>query len=256
MRESFLLSWHIVRRNWLVYQKDLLANISPSLAEPAFLLLSLGVGLGVFITNVDGMSYAQYLAPGLAVSTAMFTSFFESSYGFYVRMTFENIFKAMLTTPIGVEEIAIGEFIWVSIKGAIMITLVGLFLMPFEMWRDPWLIVFLPIAGILTALPLGAMGLLASCKVHNINQFQTIYSFIIAPLYFFSGTFFPIAQMPEPLQIVAKALPVYHSVRLSQSLFWHESVVQTWLTHGPILIGYSLVLTVLALRSVRRKLLA
>src|SRR4051812_31038202 len=108
MRETMTLSWHIVRRNWWVYRKDFIANISPTLADPAFFILSLGLGLGGFITEVHGRSYVQYLAPGLAASTAMFTTFFESSYGFYVRMTFENVFKAMLTTPIGIDELVVG----------------------------------------------------------------------------------------------------------------------------------------------------
>lgn len=93
MLDSFKLCMHITRRNWIVYKKDLAANISPTVADPALVLVSLGLGLGSFITNVEGMTYMQFLAPGLTVATALFTSFFESSYGFYVRMTFENVYK-------------------------------------------------------------------------------------------------------------------------------------------------------------------
>src|SRR4051812_35549728 len=125
MLETLKLSFHIVRRNWWVYRKDLIANISPTIADPAFMILSLGVGLGSFVAEVHGHTYLQYLAPGLAVSTAMFTAFFETSYGFYIRMTFENIFKAMLTTPIGVNELVVGEFIWVALKGALMVSCVS-----------------------------------------------------------------------------------------------------------------------------------
>src|SRR5688500_17016859 len=101
MTETFKLSWHVVRRNWVVYRKDFLANISPSVADPMFLLLSLGIGLGPFIKEIDGLTYSQFLGAGLIATTALFTSFFESSYGFYIRLTFENVFTAMLTTPIG-----------------------------------------------------------------------------------------------------------------------------------------------------------
>src|SRR5687767_5827475 len=103
------LAWHVVVRNWTVYRKDFLANISPTLADPALVLASLGMGLSPFIGQIDGHSYAQFLAPGMVATTALFTAFFECSYGFYVRMTFEAVFKAMLTTPIGVREIVIGE---------------------------------------------------------------------------------------------------------------------------------------------------
>jgi lipooligosaccharide transport system permease protein len=115
---SLQLAWHVVVRNWVVYRKDFLANISPTLADPALMMASLGMGLSPFIGHIDGLTYAQYLAPGLVAITALFTAFFECSYGFYVRMTFESVFKAMLTTPIGVREVVIGEFLWVFIRAS------------------------------------------------------------------------------------------------------------------------------------------
>lgn len=254
MLETLRLSMHIVRRNWWVYRKDLLANISPTLADPAFMILSLGVGLGAYIADVHGRTYLQFLAPGLAVSTAMFTAFFETSYGFFIRMTFENIFKAMLTTPIGINEIVIGEFIWVALKGALMVFGVCVVLFLLGLFTNPLLLVASPLIGILVALPLGAMGLISACYVRNINQFQTVYSFIIAPIYFFSGIFFPVAQMPPAIQWVAKALPLYHGVLLSQSLFWNENVIEVWAIHAPILLAYSAILLAWAFFKVRRKL--
>jgi lipooligosaccharide transport system permease protein len=254
MLETLYLSWHIVRRNWWVYRKDLIANISPTLADPAFMILSLGVGLGAYVTNVHERSYLQYLAPGLAVSTALFTAFFETSYGFFIRMTYENVFKAMLTTPVGINEIVLGEFIWVAIKGALMVSGVCIVLTLFGLFTNPLLLLVCPLIGVLVALPLGAMGLLACCYVKNINQFQTVYSFIIAPLYFFSGIFFPVAQMPPAVQWIAKCLPLYHGVLLSQSLFWNENVVETWAIHAPLLMLYAAVLLTWAYVKVRRKL--
>lgn len=254
MLDTFRLSWHLVRRNWWVYRKSFISNISPTLADPAFMILSLGVGLGAYMADVNGRTYLQYLAPGLAVSTAMFTAFFETSYGFYVRMTYENIFKAMLTTPVGIDELVLGEFIWVALKGALMVFGVSLVLCLLGLFKDPWLLWVSPVIGALIALPLGALGLLASCYVNNINQFQTVYSFLIAPLYFFSGIFFPIAQMPQIVQWVAKALPLYHGVILSQSLFWNEHVLETWAVHVPILLAYSVALLIWAYIKVRHKL--
>jgi lipooligosaccharide transport system permease protein len=254
MLETLRLSLHIVRRNWLVYRKDLIANISPTIADPAFMILSLGVGLGAFVSDVHGHTYLQYLAPGLAVSTAMFTAFFETSYGFYVRMTYENIFKAMLTTPIGINEVVFGEFIWVAIKGALMVFCVSVVLCALGLFAHPALLLFSPLIGILVALPLGAMGLVSSCYVKNINQFQTVYSFIIAPIYFFSGIFFPVAQMPPAVQWIAKCLPLYHGVVLSQALFWNENVIETWSIHAPLLLAYSAALLAWAHFKIGRKL--
>jgi lipooligosaccharide transport system permease protein len=254
MLETWKLSFHIVRRNWWVYRKDFIANISPTLLDPAFMLVSLGVGLGTFINQVHERSYAAYLAPGLAISTAMFTAFFETSYGFYVRMTFENVFKAMLTTPIGIREVVLGEFLWVALKSALMVTGVSVVLLAFGLVSAPVNLLMVPLVGILIGLPLGAMGLLSTCYVRNINQFQTVYSFLISPLYFFSGIFFPLDQMPQWVQLVAKALPLYHGVALSQSLFWNENIVAAWSVHAPVLILYAAALLAWAYRALKRKL--
>lgn len=238
----------------MVYRKDLLANISPTVADPAFIMLSLGLGLGSYLTNVEGMSYMQYLAPGLTVATSLFTSFFESSYGFFVRMTYENVFKAMLTTPIGVREVVVGEMLWVGLKGAVMSVCVAIVLALFGLMVNPFLIPFVALVGFFVALPCGAMGLLATALVNNINQFQTVYSFIIAPLYFLSGIFFPISQMAEPVRIVAEFFPLIHGVRIAQSLFWNKGIWEAFSYSGVILIIQSAAYCGIAYWRIKKKL--
>lgn len=254
MLESMKLAFHITRRNWTVYRKDLLANISPTVADPALVMISLGLGLGTYLTNVEGVTYMQYLAPGLTVATSLFTSFFESSYGFYVRMTYENVFKAMLTTPIGVKEVVFGEMLWVGLKGAVMAVGVAIVLALMGLMVNPWLIPTLAFVGFMVALPCGAMGLLATALVNNINQFQTVYSFIIAPLYFLSGIFFPISQMAPPVRFVAEFFPLIHGVRLAQALFWNRGILDALLFDGSLLVVQSIVLCTLASIKIKKKL--
>lgn len=254
MLESLKMCMYITLRNWTVYKKDLVANISPTVADPALIMVSLGLGLGTYLTNVEGMSYMQYLAPGLTVATSLFTSFFESSYGFYVRMTYENVFKAMLTTPIGVKEVVVGEMIWVGLKGAVMSVCVAIVLAICGMFVNPLLIPMLALVGFLVALPCGAMGLLATALVNNINQFQTVYSFIIAPLYFLSGIFFPISEMAAPVRIVAEFFPLIHGVRLAQAFFWNKGIFEAVMVSGSVLVVQSVVLCGLAYWKIKKKL--
>ncbi len=255
MRESIELCLHITRRNWLVYKKDFIANISPTIADPALVMVSLGLGLGPFVTDIEGMSYLQYLAPGLTVATALFTSFFESSYGFYVRMTFENVYKAMLTTPIGVTDVVTGELLWVGIKGAIMSLGVGVVLALFGYMATPWSLPLLAVVGFLVAVACGALGLLATSVVRNMNQFQTVYSFLIAPLYFLSGIFFPIANMHAIVRGLAEFFPLIHGVRLAQAIFWDRGVLEAFALSGSVLMLQCLVLSAFALMRIRKKLI-
>jgi len=256
MTESLRLSWHIVSRNWAVYRKDFIANVSPTLADPSLVMVSLGLGLGSLIQNVNGLSYLAFMAPGLVATTALFTAFFESSYGFYVRMTYESVFKAMLTTPIGAREIVIGEFIWNFLKGAFMAFGVAVVLFFFGLMPN---LLFVPAAALiggLTAIPCSAIGLLASSYVKNINQFQSVYSFLIAPIYYLSGVFFPVEPMPRLFQIVIQFSPFTHGVRLMQLLFWKRMTVEALLWHGGVLCAFAIVLGLWALKRIRAKLIA
>jgi lipooligosaccharide transport system permease protein len=99
------------------------------------------------------------------------------------------------------------------------------------------------------------MGLLSTAYVRNINQFQTVYSFIIAPLYFLSGIFFPIQQMATPIRILAEFFPLIHGVRLAQALFWQKDILSTFAYSGSILIVQSIVLCTWAYFKIRIKLI-
>jgi len=252
---SLRLGWHVVVRNWIVYRKDFLANISPTLADPALMMTALGMGLSPFIGHIDGLSYAAYLAPGMIGTTALFTAFFESSYGFYVRLTFENIYKAMLTTPIGPCEIVVGEFLWVFIRAALMGGLVGVVLAVMGLLANPWSLLLFPVISGCIGVPCAAIGLIASALVRNINQFQTVYSFLIAPIYFLSGIFFPLDDRPV-LHAVVQISPFYHGVRLLQMAAWGRFDATAIAIHLGALALFTAVLGALSFRMIRKKLTA
>ncbi len=253
MPETLQLSLNVTSRHWEIYKKDFFANILPTILEPIFFLLALGVGLGAYVTEMNGLSYIQFIAPGLAMSTALFTAFFETSYNFYIRLTFEGIFKAIMTSPIGPREILIGEMIWVGIKGAVMSTGVTLVLSAFGAVELQYLFI-IPFIGAIVALACGAIGLIATAMVRNINQFQTVYTLLIAPMFFFSGIFYPIQNLPEWAKLLAHASPLYHGVALSQTALWGNSPWQTMPYHLGMLVGMVLVCWAIAYRKIYPKL--
>ena len=251
---SFRLAWCVVVRNWVVYRKDFLANVSPTLADPALMMTALGMGLSPYIGSIHGLSYSQYLAPGMAATTVLFTAFFECSYGFYVRMTFESVFKAMLTTPIGTREVVLGEFIWVWIRAALMAGGVGIVLALLGLLPNPWAVLLFPLIGGILAIPCGAIGLLASSYVRNINQFQTVYSFLIAPMYFISGTFFPMADQPV-LDVLVQVSPFFHGVSLLQRAAWNQFSFSRICYHLAVMLAFALILGFWSLIRIRTKLI-
>ena len=252
-KEHFLLSWRVVQRNWLLYKKELFANLSPTIIDPALFLLAFGVGMGAYVKDIDGTSYLKFIGPGLCITTALFTAFFEASYNFYVRMTFERIYDAMMTTPIGPWEIITGEFMWVGLKGAVMSFGVGLVLTVFQV-IDPTFLFLIPFVGALVSLACGALGLIASAVVRSINQFQTVYALIISPMFFLSGAFYPVKDLPEIWRVASGFSPLYHGVRMGQQALWNEDIVATFLFHAPILLFMSVFLMFLSYRLIYPRL--
>ena len=254
MSETLELALLVARRNWIVYKRDFVANVSPTVADPLFFIFSLGFGLGAFIPEVEGRSYLQFLAPGLIMITALMTSFFECSYGFYVRLTYEKVYQAMLTTRVGPAEVLLGEFIWVAGKGALMSLGVALVFACFGTVENPLTLPLIMWAGALVAVGLGAVGLMASAWCRNINQFQTVYAFVISPLFFFSGVFFPLEKLPRPAYWIVNLSPLAHGVKLSQAIFWNEGLPQALLLRSSVMIVQSLILGAIAWKAVSRKL--
>jgi lipooligosaccharide transport system permease protein len=86
--------------------------------EPLIFLAGIGLGLGGYIPAVGHMSYIKYLAIGLPLSSAMFTAAFECTFGTFIRLEFSKTYDGMLTGPLCIEDLFIGEIIWAGTKGA------------------------------------------------------------------------------------------------------------------------------------------
>jgi len=97
--------WKVWMRNFDVFKKTWKVNFLPPLLEPIFYLVALGFGLGQFVSKIEGLSYIQFIAPALIAISIMYSSFFECTYGSFVRMYFQKTFDAIISTPINIEEV-------------------------------------------------------------------------------------------------------------------------------------------------------
>jgi lipooligosaccharide transport system permease protein len=249
MRLAFLIAW----RHFRIFKRDWFANISPTLIDPFLFVTVFGYWLGSQVSPYGSHSYLEFMAPGIAAMTALFTGFFEGSYAFYVRLEFEHVFKALLTTPVGPKEILFGELIWLGAKGAIMSLVVSLVLLVLGVAHGQY-IYLIPIMGMMTAVTCGAIGLIAACYIRNISQFQTIYAWIISPMFFMSGMFVPQQAMPPFMQYACWISPFFHGVQLAQATLWAEGVGHAWMVHGTILMTFAAALIYWASRRILPRL--
>ncbi|MFC2140101.1 ABC transporter permease [Candidatus Auribacterota bacterium] len=206
--------WH---RHFSVYVKNLLSNGLPPFLEPFIFLMGIGLGLGRYVVDINGISYIQFLATGLLVTSAMFTASFECTYGTYIRLEFNNIYEGMLAASITVNDLIIGEIFWAGTKGLFFSTAVLLIVAFFGLVPLPFSFIA-PLIGFLTGLMFATLGLFISTLVSNINQFNFFFTGFLSPMFFFSGVVFPLSSLPKIVQGIAEVFPLTHSVRLVRAI--------------------------------------
>lgn len=207
------------QRNASMYRRTWMWNILPNFFEPVLYLLSIGIGVGAYITEMRGMSYVEFLAPGLLCVAAMNGASFEVTYNIYVRLNFEKAYDAMLTTPIEPDDVLFGEILWAitraSIYGGcffIILSLAGLAPLP----RALLTLAVIPLAGLLFA----CIGIAFSLRVPAIDQFSFYFTLFLTPLFLFSDIFFPLEERLTGNWLwFAEVLPLLHPVRLARASF-------------------------------------
>lgn len=244
--------WYRHRR---VYCKTLLANATPPILEPLFFFLAVAFGLGGYMpaAGFDGLPYRAFVASGMVVSSAMFTAIFETTFGTFVRLIYQKTYAAMLGTHLRVNEVFIGEMLFSATKGAVFSSIVLLVTLLFGV-RPTWWCLLVPVIGAVTAYLFAAIGLVVTSYVKMINNFNFFLSGVITPLFFFSGTFFPIRGHYAVLDVFALLVPLTPCVELSRALFKAQFTPVTLLSLL-ILAAYVVIFHIIALRRMTSRVL-
>jgi len=173
--------------------------------------------IGRYIQSMDSLPYLVFLATGLPVTSAMFTSAYECTFGTYVRLEFQKAYDGMVAAPVTVGDLFVGEILWAGSKGLFFSACVVLVMALAGALPMPAGLVAVPI-GFLTGTMFGALSLVVAAFVRNINHFNFYFTGFLSPMFFFAGTVFPLESLPRVLRPFAEIMPLTHSVRLTRSL--------------------------------------
>ncbi len=248
---------HVWNRNWSVYRQTWKISFLPPLLEPLFYLLAFGVGLSAMVGEVTyagrSLSYMAYIAPALVAINIMNSAFFENTYASFVRMYYQKTFDAMLATPLSLAEIIGGEILWGATKSLLGTVLMLVVISCFGLLAFPDVLLLLPLA-LLGGLGFGAVAMLFTGMVPNIETFNLPIFLFITPMFLFSGTFFPVENLPHWAQLFALTLPLTHVVILARAgaLGMYDAAL---LWSVAYLILFALLLLPLAIRRMRRRLM-
>ena len=204
---------HVWSRNWDVFKKFAITNILPYFAEPLLYILALGYGLGLFVGQIGGVSYAAFLAPGILSSSIMFAASYECTYSTFVRLIFQNTFEAVLCTPLMPEDIVAGEVAWGATKSVISGVCIFIVIFLMGLVKPESILVILPIT-VLVGLMFASLSIFFTSIMPNMDAFNYYFTLLVSPMFLFSGVFFPIDGMPAIVKTIAWFLPLTHAVNV------------------------------------------
>jgi lipooligosaccharide transport system permease protein len=242
-------------RHMKVYAKNLFSNGFPPFVEPLIFLLGMGIGLGsqIKLEAFGTANYVMFLAPGLIMTTAMFTAAYECSFGTFIRLEFDHIYEGMIAAPMTARDLLAGEILWAGTKGFFFSSAVLLTVSFFGVIGTP-LALLAPFVGFLTGLMFGALSLLVTSFVKTINHFNFYFTGLLSPMFFFSGVVVPVAKLPAGLREAAEIFPLTHTVRLSQALCLSRFNVMNLLDVGYIVV-FIAGITALAVMRLKKRLI-
>ena len=251
-------SGRVWQRNWLVYKRLWHRSLAFGFLQPVLFLTAMGIGIGALLTPQSleafgGVPYIDWLGPGLLAAMAMQTATFESTYPIMNKIMWGRNYEAILSTPVGIRSIVGGELAWTAFRIGSLAAVFLLVLTIFGIPRSPTAILAVPFA-VLVGVAFSACLIAFTATQKNDVGFSAIFRFVINPLFLFSGTFFPLTNLPEPLRAVAWATPLFHGVELIRGSILGQLDAVT----APIHLAYLLVMfsvgALLAERTLTRRM--
>jgi lipooligosaccharide transport system permease protein len=216
------LSWRSFRCWLTVYRRIWRSSIWSSILGPVCYLGAMGFGLGSLVdkhgtASLGGVPYLAFLAPAILASSAMTTGMDESSFPVFGSIKWNKIYIGAQASPLRPADIFRGHLLFmimrITLNATIFLVIMGAFGAP----RSAWVVLALP-AAVLTGVAFAAPIAAWAVTVKNESGFSYLFRFGMMPLMLFSGTFFPLSQLPGWLRPLAYATPLWHGVALCRAL--------------------------------------
>ncbi|WP_244816081.1 ABC transporter permease [Caballeronia sp. Lep1P3] len=225
------------RRNYLVWKKLAIASMIGNLADPMIYLFGLGLGLGLMVGHVDGVSYIAFLAAGTVASSVMMSASFEAMYSGFSRMHVQRTWEAIMHTPLTLGDIVLGEIVWAASKSVLSGVAIMLVAGALGYASFPSMLLALP-AIVLTGLAFASTAMIVTALAPSYDFFMFYQTLALTPMLLLSGVFFPVAQLPALARCATEALPLFHAVELIRPAMLGRPLTDVAL-HAGVLIAYA-----------------
>ena len=228
-----------------------------SVLGPLLYLGAMGAGLGTLVNRhaggTLGVPYLDFIAPGLLAATAMQTAFGEALYPVLGSVKWVQNYFAAAASPLRPADVFRGHLLFVTLRLAMNCGIFLAVIAAFGALRSALAILALP-AAVLTGLAFAPALMGWAVTRTRDTSFSVLMRFLMLPLFLFSGTFFPITQLPGWLQPVAYVTPLWHGVELCRTLSLGTTDLGGAAVHAGYLLAFAAAGCVFAARTYRRRL--
>jgi len=247
-------AWMVWYRNLVVFARTWKVNFFPPLVEAILYLFAIGLGIGSYVQQIEGIPYVNFIAPAILAISVMNSAFFECTYGSYVRMYYQKSFDAMIATPLSIEDVIAGELLWGATRSLIYVLIMLPVLAAFGVISLPLALLAIPVA-FLGGLMFAGIAMCFTAVTPGIETLNYPAFLFITPMMLFSGTFFPLTLMPVLLQYIALAvLPLTHLVSIMRMLTL-PALSWTILLNVVWIVAVAAVFCLLSINLMRRRLI-
>jgi lipooligosaccharide transport system permease protein len=224
----------LVERNFMVYRRLWLLIVS-GFFEPVFYLFSIGIGIGALVGTVAGpdgrmIDYTTFVAPALLAASAMNGAIYDATFNIFFKLKYAKTYDAILATPLGPMDVAVGEIAWAQLRGTIYSAAFLVVMLAMGLVESWWAVFALP-ATVLIGFAFASVGMAATSFMRSWQDFDFV-QLAILPMFLFSTTFYPLGIYPRPLQLFVECTPLYHGIELLRAFTTGAGV-------GPSLIGHA-----------------
>ncbi|MDP9341021.1 MAG: ABC transporter permease [Actinomycetota bacterium] len=214
----------------IVWQRELIrffqdrARIISSLLQPILFLFVLGAGLSTLVTGgTGGLDLRTFMFPGVVAMSTMFTALFSA--GSIVWDREFGFLREMLVAPVHRSAIVLGKCVGgatvATLQGLIVLALAGFVGVPY----DPALLLTLVVELLLLSFTLTALGVMVAARIKNIQTFFALTQVFLLPMFFLSGSLYPLTGLPTWLHVLTRIDPLTYVVDpMRRAVFAHLTI--------------------------------
>jgi lipooligosaccharide transport system permease protein len=225
----------VLESRLVAYRRTWRGSVFSTFLLPLLFLLGIGVSVGAYVDRAGdlGVSYLDYIAPGLLASTALQVAIGEATWPIMAAFTWVRTYHAMQATPLRPQDLVGGELLYILVRvgtSALGFLVVMALFGTLQSW---WAIAVLPVA-LLVGAAAAAPVMAYAASIKSDNMFALLFRFGVIPMTLFAGVFFPVEAMPTVARWLAYLSPLWHAVELCRAatLNWPLTVPV------PVHVGY------------------